>query len=275
MPTACEATVLLGRRWTDEKWASVLNAVYADLFTRDGLQRSHGKRREQCAKEALPAFVTFILQKFGLKRTDVFWDMGCGIGNVVMQAAVQAKCPCYGVELQKGNFDLAVAAWSALQERLGEGCVSHGAVELLNCCMTSIGDRLIQSWTTAPGNNTRVLVWLNNLLLPEEVNLKMVDLLVESLPSGSRVATTRPLFPHKRGAKRFFQRYAELFDIEEHPYPAEFVEWGAAGVVYFYTRRGEDGSPTMRTRPGRSCKRPPLSPRNSDETLGKKPRPST
>lgn len=228
--TSQAASLSLATRWSDEAWAALLDAEYTALVEQGKLKRSHGKRPEHCVKEALPAFVSFLVQQADLRATDVFWDLGCGIGNVVGQVAVQVGCPCHGVELQPENFEVATRLWESVCAALDRAGASHGSATFLNCCMTTVADRI----TDSVADGAKVLVWLNNLLLPEAVNLNVLDMLADRLPAGARVATTRPLFPHTRGAKRGFKRYADVFSISQATYPADFVEWGASGTVYFY-----------------------------------------
>ncbi|OLY80481.1 Histone-lysine N-methyltransferase, H3 lysine-79 specific [Smittium mucronatum] len=49
--------------------------------------------------EVNPILVSEFIKKCKITHNDVFVDLGCGIGNVVIQMAIQAGCPSYGVEI--------------------------------------------------------------------------------------------------------------------------------------------------------------------------------
>lgn len=57
--------------------------------------------------ELLPPFVSRILTETGLKSNQVFVDLGSGVGNVVLQAALEFGCESWGCEIMHNACELA------------------------------------------------------------------------------------------------------------------------------------------------------------------------
>lgn len=67
----------------------------------------------------------------GLKPGMHFLDLGSGVGNVVLQAAMQAGCTSAGVECMAKPADLARAQLSQMQDRLRLWGLNMGAAEMM------------------------------------------------------------------------------------------------------------------------------------------------
>ncbi|GMF26434.1 unnamed protein product [Phytophthora fragariaefolia] len=64
--------------------------------------RQEAGKRHLNAGEILPAGVTALIDTVGdIDNRDLFLDVGCGLGNVVAQVAVQTSASkCYGIEVR-------------------------------------------------------------------------------------------------------------------------------------------------------------------------------
>lgn len=51
--------------------------------------------------EINPTLIKEFIQKTRMNSRSVFMDMGCGIGNVVLQVAAQTGCEAYGIEIME------------------------------------------------------------------------------------------------------------------------------------------------------------------------------
>lgn len=68
--------------------------------------------------ELTPRGVTHLLEHLELGRGDVFYDLGAGVGKVILQAALTVPANrCVGIELSKTRCRLARAALSRAQGR--------------------------------------------------------------------------------------------------------------------------------------------------------------
>ena len=48
-----------------------------------------------------------IIKNAGIKKDDLFLDLGSGIGNVVLQVAAECLCDSYGIEIMENPAQLA------------------------------------------------------------------------------------------------------------------------------------------------------------------------
>ena len=67
--------------------------------------------------ELLPPFLSMVFSNAELGPGDLFIDLGSGVGNCVLQAAVECGCTCHGVEIMTNASDLAVEQARELIER--------------------------------------------------------------------------------------------------------------------------------------------------------------
>jgi len=61
------------------------------------------------------SFISELIAQVKLTSQDVFYDLGSGVGNVVIQVAAQTGCRAVGVEIREDLQKIAV--------RLQENCV--------------------------------------------------------------------------------------------------------------------------------------------------------
>lgn len=86
--------------------------------------------------ELTPQFVSNIVSLTGLHSECLFLDLGSGVGNVVLQAALQTGCSAYGIEEREDTAGLAKEQLEQLQLRCRMWGVSMGKVELEKGDMT-------------------------------------------------------------------------------------------------------------------------------------------
>ena len=54
----------------------------------------------------------------GIKNTDLFLDLGSGIGNVVLQVAAECLCDSYGIEIMENPAQLAKKQRNEFEARM-------------------------------------------------------------------------------------------------------------------------------------------------------------
>lgn len=111
--------------------------------------------------ELLFKFVDDIIQKTGLRSDSLFLDLGSGVGNVVLQAALQTGCRSYGIEVQEVAASVAVEQHIQLQQRCRLWGLRMGEVELENGDITRSA-RLSQLMGQAD------VVLINNYIFAEQ-----------------------------------------------------------------------------------------------------------
>ena len=80
--------------------------------------------------ELMPSLVSDIIRHTGLRKDSLFLDLGCGVGNVVLQASLQTGCRSFGVEIMPTPAGMARNQLEQLKTRARMWGVNIGEVEL-------------------------------------------------------------------------------------------------------------------------------------------------
>lgn len=153
------------------------------------------------------------------------YDIGSGIGNVVVQMSAQTGCKCYGVEIRSDLHEIALKIKDRMIKEMNKvNKNGFGEVILIN------GDALEQPTLFVD----TTIVFLNNVCYPENMQHELEHFFLETLKHGTRVVTVKELFPRTRPtSERFIKSFATLFK-----YPCEqivtepgVVSWKASGVT--------------------------------------------
>jgi H3 lysine-79-specific histone-lysine N-methyltransferase len=75
-------------------------------------------------------FVSAIIEQTSLKSTQVFVDLGSGVGNVVLQAALEAGCESWGCEMMETAGEVAKAQKREFRARCRLWGIQPGPVHL-------------------------------------------------------------------------------------------------------------------------------------------------
>ncbi|DAZ93047.1 TPA: hypothetical protein N0F65_009795 [Lagenidium giganteum] len=168
-----------------------------------------------------------VLPLLKLEEDDVFYDLGCGTGKVVVQAALETPCRVSrGIELMQNRV---VEGQRAL-ERLKKKQLDDYSTK--DVCIVQ-GD-ICQPPPEAPMTDATV-VFINNVCFGPELMLRVMDML-ECMPKLKRVVTLRKLCERHRENK--CARGGNLCTSYVHP-PQEseiHVSWADKTSVYLYER---------------------------------------
>lgn len=131
--------------------------------------------------ELLPRGVSMLIHALRLDEQSIFYDLGSGRGNVVLQAALSSRAmSCRGVELSERRHEIALHALARLGPRLSAN-VRFACEDLDNA-----------SWDDATE------VFAANLLFPTELDAALCRRLA-GCDALRRVATLKPLTTVPRG----------------------------------------------------------------------------
>ena len=81
--------------------------------------------------ELQPDFISDLLHLAHLRPGMLLLDLGCGVGNVVLQAALQSGCDTFGIEFMAAPADMAREQYVQMKARAKMWGVSMGNVELV------------------------------------------------------------------------------------------------------------------------------------------------
>lgn len=178
--------------------------------------------------ELLPGFLTEAFSKCQLNPNKIFMDLGSGVGNCVVQAALECGCNLsFGCEIMPNASDLSEAQYGELIQRC----------KLFGLKLPSIEYSLRQSFI----GNKRVdelipvcdVLLINNFLFDSKMNLQ-VEKLIQNAKVGCKIITLKNL----RASGYTINFYnldsvlnrlrVERFDLKE-----DSVSWTHSGGEYY------------------------------------------
>lgn len=168
--------------------------------------------------ELLPDFVSEILRKTRLNHEQTFVDLGSGVGNVVLQAALEVGAESWGIEMMPNPCNLADLQAKEFPARAKLWGLNVGDVHLLRGDFTSnprIGE-VLKKADVVLVNNQAFTAGLNDTLLSMFLDLK----------EGCQVVSLKPFVPvgHKI-SMRNIDSPVNMFVQREEEYFSNRVSW--------------------------------------------------
>ncbi|CAI4038295.1 hypothetical protein SMKI_04G6370 [Saccharomyces mikatae IFO 1815] len=201
--------------------------------------------------ELLPNFLSDVYQQCRLKKGDIFMDLGSGVGNCVVQAALEYGCDLsFGCEIMEDASDLTILQYQELMKRCN----------LFGMHLNNVEFSLKESFV----GNKRVIelipqcdvILVNNFLFDEELN-KEVEKILQTAKVGCKIISLKNLRSLAYqidfyNVENIFNRLkVQRFDLKE-----DSVSWTHSGGEYYISTVMEDVdeslfSPTARGRRNR------------------------
>lgn len=188
------------------------------------LKRVKGK--ETTYGELLPSFVHTIFQQTGLNSRSVFVDLGSGVGNVVLQSALQTGAESHGIEIMDKPAEYANDQAAELRLRSKLWNINLGPITLLH------GDFLESPQVDDVLRRVDVVL-VNNKVFPSKLNGQLLDKFLD-LKLGCKVVSLASFGggSGKQGVRNE-NSIANLFDEERYDSGTGSVSWAGESVEYF------------------------------------------
>lgn len=188
-----------------------------------------------CAKSVLPSFVSRMIRLGNITEKNLFVDLGCGNGSVVLQVAAETGARCIGVELDEHNATVARRAVEYARPKLEERFNHPLNVSIIHADLCH--------WLKEEGNPVfssdppTCVIWAANLLMPKPVNHFLSETL-RAISPGSRVFCFEDLYPHSRSVAKIRDPDAfSRFIMKDYMWQLSSVEWcDVEGKFFSYTR---------------------------------------
>jgi H3 lysine-79-specific histone-lysine N-methyltransferase len=180
--------------------------------------------------ELMPPLVSRILSLARARPGTLLLDLGGGVGNVVLQAALQSGCSAFGVELMEKPAEMACEQRAQMMMRAGMWGVRMGDVELeqANMLESPRVNELMARADVVLVNNKVFGEKLNEAIRPKFLDLKEGALVISLEPfvvGGGRAVTERNV-----------DDISAILDVSAHDYHSMDVSW-ASGAGKFYVHR--------------------------------------
>ncbi|KAH6642066.1 S-adenosyl-L-methionine-dependent methyltransferase [Boeremia exigua] len=208
---------------------SLVKHMTQQTYSRIVSPQSHKLRRvkgkETTYGELLPIFIHRVFAQTRLASHHTFVDLGSGVGNVVLQSALQTGAASYGIEIMPLAAALASQQAAELRARARLWHIATGPMTLLHGSFLESPaiDKVLARADVVLVNNKVFGEALNNALLQKFLDLKI----------GARVVSLESFGAGGRGGVRGEQSIAGLFEEERFESGTDCVSWAGESVEYF------------------------------------------
>lgn len=195
-----------------------------DLLKRyeNGTDNVYGELRAPLISEAL--------KKTGLKSDHVFVDLGSGVGNVVLQAALEFGCESWGCEMMQNATKLADAQAIEFKARCRLWGIQAGQVHL------EAGD-FLENQEIYKAMERADVILVNNQAFTSELNQKLVQMFLDA-KDGCKIVSLRSFVPEGYEiSHRNIDNPVNLLSVEKYEYHSGSVSWTDASGNYFISTK--------------------------------------
>lgn len=178
--------------------------------------------------ELLHPFISRILvDELKMTSKQVMVDLGSGVGNVVLQAALEIGCESWGCEMMENACNLAEAQHKEFDARCLLWGIQPGAVQLER------GD-FRKSTPITDALKRADVVLVNNKAFTSQLNDDLVRMFLD-LKSGCKIVSLKSFVADS--SYNINDVGNTILDVEEFTYPEGYVSWTNAGGSYYVSTR--------------------------------------
>ncbi len=210
----------------------ILTQTYSRTVSpRVGLLRHYENGTDNVYGELLPKFISDILRKdTKIKSDQIFVDLGSGVGNVVLQAALEIGCESWGCETMEHACDLAQLQEKEFIARCRLWGLAIGDISLQR------GD-FLENAAIGKALTKADVVLVNNQAFTPELNDRLVNLFLD-LKEGCQIVSLKSFVPagHKI-TSRNINHACNVLDVVEKRYYSACVSWTDAPGSYYLARK--------------------------------------
>jgi len=219
---------LLSKSGISLDWTKrILDQIYARTVSpKVETLRAYENGSDDVYGELLPRFCSTIFKQTKLTHEQVFVDLGSGVGNAVLQAALEIGCESWGIEKMKNPCDLADLQAKEFPQRTRLWGLSTGPVKLIR------GD-FTENTEIAKALQRADVVLVNNQAFTPALNDRLRDMFFD-LKDGCQVVSLKPFVQvgFKIGPRNF-SSVQSLFVQKKLEYFSNSVSWTDQGGDYF------------------------------------------
>lgn len=178
--------------------------------------------------ELLHPFITKILEQTNMTSDKVFIDLGSGVGNVVLQAALEIGCRSYGCETMEHPCNLAAAQEKEFRSRCLLWGVSPGTVYLEKGDIRT-SKKILEMLKEADA------ILVNNKAFTSGLNDALINMFLD-LKDGCKIISLKSFVHENKTAINDVAN--RILDVQRYRYHENWVSWAASeGEYYISTKK--------------------------------------
>jgi len=206
----------------------ILTQTYARTVSpRINSLRQYENGTDNVYGELLPKFISMILKEdIRMTSDQVFVDLGSGVGNVVLQAALQIGCESWGCEMMENACDLAALQQTEFNARCRLWGLAVGDMHLER------GD-FLENQEIGKVLKRADVILVNNQAFTPELNEALTSLFLDA-KEGCRIVSLKSFVPsgHKITSRNLY-RACNVLQVTEKRYFSSCVSWTDAPGTYY------------------------------------------
>lgn len=206
---------------------SLLNQVYSRIVSpRANDLREYEAFSNNVYGELLPEFVTRLFHETKLTSDSVFIDLGSGVGNCTLQAALEIGCESWGCEVMKTASKLASQQQHELEERVKLYGLNIGEIHLRSASFVH-NDEIQKAVSRAD------VVLVNNYAFDGKLNSHLIDMFLD-LKDGCRIISLKSFVPPGHIiSEHNIESPLNILSVEKKEFPSGSVSWTSTPGPYY------------------------------------------
>ncbi|KAA8652553.1 hypothetical protein EYZ11_002582 [Aspergillus tanneri] len=213
----------------------LVERILTQIYSRTVSPRVESLRRyengtDNVYGELLPRFITTIFKETSLKSGQVFVDLGSGVGNVVLQAALEIGCESWGCEMMQNACELAELQQAEFKARCRLWGIAPGKTHLVS------GDFLKEQSIIDVLKRADVIL-INNQAFTPQLNNELINHFLD-IKEGCQIVSLKSFVPagHKIQSRNL-NSPINLLKVKQRNYWSNSVSWTDVGGTYFITTK--------------------------------------
>ncbi|KAI4091606.1 MAG: hypothetical protein L6R37_007702 [Teloschistes peruensis] len=209
----------------------ILTQTYARIVSpRVSTLRQYENGTDNVYGELLPKFVSEIFRITELGPGHCFVDLGSGVGNVVLQAALEVGCESWGCEIMENACVLAELQEHEFKARCRLWGFEIGDIHLQR-------GNFLENTTIHQVLQKADVILVNNQAFTPELNDRLTSHFLD-LKEGCQVVSLKSFVPagHKITSRNLNSAY-NILEVVEERYYSGCVSWTDAPGSYFVSRK--------------------------------------
>ncbi|KAG9236585.1 S-adenosyl-L-methionine-dependent methyltransferase [Amylocarpus encephaloides] len=213
--------------------------------------RKNIENKDNTYGELRPKLISHVLREAGLQSDKVFVDLGSGVGNVVLQAALEFGCRSVGFEMMQNACDSAEANKKEFLARCRLWGLAAGLVQFEQGNFLE-HPKLYQVLKSAN------VILVNNQVFTPDLNMALIQHFLD-LNDGCKIISLQPFVPpyHTITTSNINDPVNNLIPIEEGVYSgggidSEAVSWQAGPVNYYIAEKNSGPVKKFLESPGKN-----------------------
>lgn len=214
---------------------TILDQVYeravspqVDILTKKRADAQNEK--DNTYGELRPLFVSMALEKAGLRSDQVFVDLGSGVGNVVLQAALEFGCESFGCEMVENACKLAKAQEREFAARCRLWGINAGKVRLEQ-------GSFFENQATFEAIKKADVILVNNEVFSADTNGNLISLFLDC-KDGCKIISLQPFVEpgHEITERNLYDPRNQL-EVKQYEYHNEYVSWKYDGGDFYISTK--------------------------------------